>query len=47
VRSKSPLREPLQETPEPHFRNPVISPGLIEKLRNIRKNSFICQVKSH
>jgi hypothetical protein len=32
VRGKSTLRERLQETPEPHPRNPIISPGLIEKL---------------
>jgi hypothetical protein len=32
VRSKCTLRERLQETPEPHSRNPIISPGLIEKL---------------
>ncbi len=32
VRSKFTLRERLQETPEPHSRNPLISPGLIEKL---------------
>ena len=32
VRRKFTLRERLQETPEPHSRNPIISPGLIEKL---------------
>jgi hypothetical protein len=32
VRCKSHLRERLQETPEPHSRYPIISPGLIEKL---------------
>jgi len=32
VRGKSLLRERLRETPEPHFRNLFISPGLIEKL---------------
>jgi len=31
-RRKFTLRERLQETPKPHFRNSVISPGLIEKL---------------
>jgi len=33
VRSKFTLRERLQETPKPHSRNLVISPGLIEKLQ--------------
>ncbi len=33
VRRKSALRERLQETPEPHSRNPIISPGLIENLQ--------------
>jgi len=33
IRSKSTLRERLQETPEPHSRNPISSPGLIEKLQ--------------
>ena len=32
LRGKFTLREHLQETPEPHSRNPIISPGLIEKL---------------
>ncbi len=32
VRSKSTLRERLQETPEPHSKYPIISPELIEKL---------------
>jgi len=31
VRGKFTLRERLQETPEPHSRNPIISPELIEK----------------
>jgi hypothetical protein len=31
VRSKSILRERRRETPEPHSRTPIISPGLIEK----------------
>jgi hypothetical protein len=34
VRGKFTLREPLQETPEPHSRNPIISPGIIEKLQS-------------
>jgi len=34
VRSKFTLRERLQETPEPHSRNPIIPPGLIEKLHS-------------
>jgi len=32
VRRKFTLRERLQETPESHSRNPIISPELIEKL---------------
>jgi len=32
VRGKFTLRERLQETPEPHSRNPIISPEFIEKL---------------
>jgi len=32
VRGKFTLRERLQETPEPHSRNPIIFLGLIEKL---------------
>jgi len=32
VRSKFTLRERLKQTPEPHSRNPIISPELIEKL---------------
>jgi hypothetical protein len=35
LRSKFTLRERLQETPEPHSRNPIISPGLIEKLPKV------------
>jgi len=35
VRRKFTLRERLQETPESHPRNPIISPELIEKLRNV------------
>jgi hypothetical protein len=31
VRSKSTLRERLQETPEPHSKNAISSPGLFEK----------------
>jgi len=38
VKSKSTLRERLRETPEPHSRNPIISPGLFEKLPNRRKS---------
>jgi hypothetical protein len=34
VRGKFTLREHLQETPEPHSRNPKISPEFIEKLRS-------------
>jgi len=33
MRDKFTLRERLQETPEPHSRNPVISPEFIEKLQ--------------
>jgi hypothetical protein len=40
VRSKFTLRERLQETPEPHSRNPIISPGLIEKLPKSYKNQI-------
>jgi len=36
VRRKFTLRERLKETPKPHSRNPIISPGLIEKLREIK-----------
>jgi len=36
VRSKSTLRERLKETPEPHSRNPIIFPGVVEKLGNIQ-----------
>jgi hypothetical protein len=32
VRGKFILRERLQETPEPHSGNPIISPEFIEKL---------------
>jgi len=32
MRGKFTLRERLQKTPEPHSRNPVISPDFIEKL---------------
>jgi hypothetical protein len=35
VRRKFTLRERLQETPESHSRNPIISPEIIEKLRNV------------
>jgi len=35
VGSKFTLRERLQETPEPHSRNSIISPGLIEKLQKM------------
>ena len=38
VRSKSTLRESLQETPEPHSKNPIISPGLIEKLLDLLRS---------
>jgi len=38
VRSKFTLRERLQETPKPHSRNPIISPGLIEKLPSLYEN---------
>jgi len=34
MRGKFTLRERLQETPEPHSRNPIISSEFIEKLRN-------------
>jgi len=33
VRGKFTLRERRKETPEPHSRNPILSPELIEKLR--------------
>jgi len=35
VRNKFTLRERLKETPEPHSRNPIISPEFIEKLRDM------------
>jgi hypothetical protein len=37
VRGKFTLRERLKETPEPHSRNPILSPELIEKLRRLFK----------
>jgi hypothetical protein len=40
VRGKFTLRERLQETPEPHSRNTIISPGLIEKLPENVFNKF-------
>jgi len=42
MRSKSILRERLQETPEPHSRNLVISPGLIEKVA-VHRSAFSVQ----
>jgi hypothetical protein len=32
VRSKFTLRERLQETPELHYKNPIISPEFVEKV---------------
>jgi hypothetical protein len=37
VKSKSPLRERLQETPESHSKYSIISPGLTEKLRSLEQ----------
>jgi len=38
VRGKFTLRERRKETPEPHSKNPIISPEFIEKLQTTLSN---------
>ncbi len=40
------MRERLQETPEPHSRNPIISPEFIEKLQEMLLKHEIMDEKS-
>jgi hypothetical protein len=46
VRGEFTLRERLQETPEPHSRNPIISPEFIEKLQEMLLKHEIMDEKS-
>jgi len=45
VRSKSTLRERLQEAPKPHSNNPISFPEFVEKLNRFTPKSYEKEMK--